>query len=214
MWYFPTASAARSGMRPIRCSSSRPPARVVDVDGNKYVDLLVGVGGNASWSWASRGASESSRAARADGQSVDADRDVAYDGRAYSRTYALSRAATGTFTENPLSIAAGLAVLDVLKREPALERADRAADLLREGLLARFSAHGVRAVVSGVASILQVHFGTEVVEDRRDVVRANTEATRELLLGMVSGGVLWPQCTRPSHSRRIAQRTSSEYCRS
>ena len=46
---------------------------------------------------------------------------------------------SGTFTENPVAIAAGLAVLDVLESEPVLERADRAGELLRAGLAEQFA---------------------------------------------------------------------------
>jgi glutamate-1-semialdehyde 2,1-aminomutase len=99
---------------------------------------------------------------------------------------------SGTFTENPVSIAAGLAVLDVLESEPVLERADRTGALLREGLREQFAAHGVTAAVTGAASIVQVHVGVESVADRRDVLRADAAATRALQLGMVTEGVLWP----------------------
>jgi glutamate-1-semialdehyde 2,1-aminomutase len=99
---------------------------------------------------------------------------------------------SGTFTENPVSIAAGGAVLDVLESEPVLERADEAGRLLREGLARELAAHGVRATVSGVASILQVHIGVERVASRRDVLRGDLDAGRALQLGMVAGGVLWP----------------------
>jgi glutamate-1-semialdehyde 2,1-aminomutase len=99
---------------------------------------------------------------------------------------------SGTFTENPVSIAAGLAVLDVLEREPVLERADRAGEQLRQGLQAELDAHDVPGVVTGVASILQVHIGATAVGNRRDVLRSDLEAVREFLLGMVAHGVLWP----------------------
>jgi glutamate-1-semialdehyde 2,1-aminomutase len=99
---------------------------------------------------------------------------------------------SGTFTENPLSVTAGLAVLDVLESEPVLENADRAGELIRDGLSGVFAAAGVRAAVSGSRSIFQVHVGAERVSDRRDVVRSDHEATRVFLLGMLSEGVLWP----------------------
>jgi glutamate-1-semialdehyde aminotransferase len=47
-------------------------------------------------------------------------------------------------------------------------------------------------VVTGTASVLQVHLGTSAVSNRRDVLRADLAATREFLLGMVAYGVLWP----------------------
>jgi glutamate-1-semialdehyde 2,1-aminomutase len=99
---------------------------------------------------------------------------------------------SGTFTENPVSIAAGHAALDVLEREPVLERADRAAALIRAGLQAELEAHGVAGAVTGVASILQVHLGAAAVRNRRDVLRADIAATRAFQLGMVAHGVLWP----------------------
>jgi glutamate-1-semialdehyde 2,1-aminomutase len=99
---------------------------------------------------------------------------------------------SGTFTENPLSVAAGMATLDVLETEPALERADAAGELLRESLREAIADSGHDAAVTGVGSIVQVHFGTRRVENRRDVMRSNTSRTRAFLLDMVARGVLWP----------------------
>jgi glutamate-1-semialdehyde 2,1-aminomutase len=99
---------------------------------------------------------------------------------------------SGTFTENPVAIAAGLAVLDVLETEPVLEQADRTGELLRAGLRELFAAHGIAAAVTGVASIAQVHFGVERVENRRDVLRGDAQTTHAFQLGIVAEGVLWP----------------------
>lgn len=99
---------------------------------------------------------------------------------------------SGTFTENPLSVAAGLAVLDVLETEPALERADTTGRLLREGLQAELDARDLQAVVTGAASIIQVHIGASEIANRRDVLRSDLDATRQFLLGMTAQGVLWP----------------------
>ncbi|MDO8212663.1 aspartate aminotransferase family protein [Conexibacter sp. CPCC 206217] len=99
---------------------------------------------------------------------------------------------SGTFTENPVSIEAGLAVLDVLENEPVLERADAIAELMREGLQRELDAHGEEAVVTGAGSIFQVHFGAREIRNRRDVLRSELERTRAFLLGLVAHGVLWP----------------------
>lgn len=118
---------------------------------------------------------------------------------------------SGTFTENPLAMAAGMAVLDVLEREPVLQRADEAASLLRAGLRKEFAAGGVRAAVTGAASILQVHIGVAEVSNRRDVLRSDRDATRAFLLGMVAGGVLWPPVhpavTSGAHTDEDVERT-------
>jgi glutamate-1-semialdehyde 2,1-aminomutase len=117
---------------------------------------------------------------------------------------------SGTFTENPVAIAAGLAVLDVLEAEPVLERADRAAELLRAGLREQFAAHEVTAAVTGTASILQVHLGVAEVGNRRDVLRADRDATRAFLLALVARGVLWPPIhpavTSGMHTREDVER--------
>jgi glutamate-1-semialdehyde 2,1-aminomutase len=99
---------------------------------------------------------------------------------------------SGTYTENPLAMAAGHAVLDVLEHEPILECANQTGDLLRRGLAECFASRDVEATVTGVASIAQVHFGASQVENRRHVVRANVAAAQAFQLGMVVGGVLWP----------------------
>jgi len=99
---------------------------------------------------------------------------------------------SGTFTENPLSIAAGHAVLDVLESEPVLERADAAGEAIRIGLAAEFAAHEVEAAVTGCRSVIQVHFGATSVTNRRELLRSDLDTTRTFLLGMVAAGVLWP----------------------
>jgi glutamate-1-semialdehyde 2,1-aminomutase len=123
----------------------------------------------------------------------------AFGGRADFMEAALGREAadkkifqSGTFTENPVSIAAGMAALDVLEEEPVLERANEAGRRLREGLAAIFREQDVDAAVTGVASIAQVHMGVEQAQNRRDVLRSDYQATRDFLLGMVARGVLWP----------------------
>jgi glutamate-1-semialdehyde 2,1-aminomutase len=99
---------------------------------------------------------------------------------------------SGTFTENPVSVAAGMAALDVLETTPALEHADAAGAQLRSGLADVFESAGTVAAVTGVASIVQVHWGATDVANRRDILRSDTERTREFLLRMVAHGVLWP----------------------
>jgi glutamate-1-semialdehyde 2,1-aminomutase len=142
---------------------------------------------------------------------------AAFGGRAELMEAALGAAAgehaifqSGTFTENPVAIAAGLAVLDVLESEPVLARADRAGELLRAGLEERFAAQSILAAVTGTASIAQVHLGVERVENRRDVLRANVQDTHAFLLGMVAGGVLWPPIhpavTSGAHSEEDIER--------
>lgn len=113
---------------------------------------------------------------------------------------------SGTFTENPVSVAAGMATLDVLETTDALVRADATAEALREGLRQLFEAGGVTAAVTGLGSIVQVHMGATEVSNRRDILRSDFERTREFLLRLVSRGVLWPPVhpglTSAAHDQR------------
>lgn len=99
---------------------------------------------------------------------------------------------SGTFTENPMSVAAGSALLTVLETEPALDQANAAGAALRNGLTALLAERDITAAVTGVGSIVQVHLGASIVRNRRDAVRADHDRTARLLLGMVAEGVLWP----------------------
>ena len=99
---------------------------------------------------------------------------------------------SGTFTENPMSIAAGSALLTVLETEDALDRANRAGDLMRSGLQSLLASHNIHGTVTGMDSIFQIHLGVDHVMSRRDVMASDLDATRRFLLGCVAEGVLWP----------------------
>lgn len=99
---------------------------------------------------------------------------------------------SGTYTANPVSLAAGMAVLDVLESHPVLAHVDALGSQLREALDARFRARGVEACMTGVGSIFQVHFAAKPPRNRRDVLAGDHERTRLFLLGLVAEGILWP----------------------
>ena len=98
---------------------------------------------------------------------------------------------SGTFTANPLSLAGGLATLDVLESEPVLERMDRLAAELRAGLAEVCAAHG-SGFVTGVASVFQLHFTESPPRTRREVLSGDLATLADVLLGMCADGVLWP----------------------
>lgn len=99
---------------------------------------------------------------------------------------------SGTFTENPMSVAAGAATLAVLETEDALARADRAGERLRAGLRSIFAEHGQVAAVTGVGSIVQIHMGVETVRSRREAMTGDRAFTSAVMLGSVAESVLWP----------------------
>lgn len=98
---------------------------------------------------------------------------------------------SGTFTGNPLSVAAGMAVLDVLEREPVLEHIDRLGARLIAGLQEVLDSHGM-GHMSGPGSIFQLHFTEAPPSNRRDVLAGDHILTAAVLLGLCAHGILWP----------------------
>ncbi len=96
-----------------------------------------------------------------------------------------------TFGGNPLSMAAGLAVLEVIDEEGLQANAKAQGARLKEGLIALMSRHRVIGDVRGMGLML----GVELVEDRESKVPASKatgqvlEATKELGLLVGKGGL-------------------------
>jgi glutamate-1-semialdehyde 2,1-aminomutase len=121
----------------------------------------------------------------------------AFGGRAEVMDAALGRDAaarifhSGTFTANPLSLAAGMAVLDVVESEPVVPTLDELGGHLRLALQQVCDRHGL-GQVTGVGSIFQLHLTEAPPRNRREVLAGDLELLRVVLLGMCAGGVLWP----------------------
>ncbi len=98
---------------------------------------------------------------------------------------------SGTFTGNPLSLAAGMAVLDVLEREPVLEHIDYLGARLRSTLQEVLDSHG-RGQMTGYGSIFQLHFTEAPPRNRREVLAGDHELLSAVLLGLCAHGMLWP----------------------
>ena len=98
---------------------------------------------------------------------------------------------SGTFTANPVSIAAGAATLDVLESEPVLDHIDRLGTRLRGALEAVCRSHQL-GHVTGVGSVLQLHVTEHSPRNRRDVLAGDLDVLADVLLGVCANGVLWP----------------------
>jgi glutamate-1-semialdehyde 2,1-aminomutase len=103
---------------------------------------------------------------------------------------------SGTFTANPVALAAGLATLDVLEREPVNEHIDELATRLRGGLDDAFNTHafaarGFAAVTTGAGSIFQVHFTAAPPRNRREILAGDLDSLELFLLGLVTEGIYW-----------------------
>jgi glutamate-1-semialdehyde 2,1-aminomutase len=96
----------------------------------------------------------------------------------------------GTFSENPLTMTAGLATLRYLRKHaatvyPALEKYG---GMVREGVDKAFAEDGIEVHTTGLGSLFQTHFGTEPRRPE-DVSSEEGDSARGYALFMISGGV-------------------------
>jgi glutamate-1-semialdehyde 2,1-aminomutase len=99
----------------------------------------------------------------------------------------------GTYSGNPVAMAAGLATLEVLESDPALFRSVEArAGLLAAGLREILSRRGVAGSVNQVGSMWTLFFGPERVATMADVRAADRERFARFFRGMLERGVYLP----------------------
>jgi glutamate-1-semialdehyde 2,1-aminomutase len=80
----------------------------------------------------------------------------------------------GTFSANPVTMTAGLATLNFLKKNKSVYgRIDRLGGMARKGLSKIFAEAGIPCQVTGLNSIFMTHFGKEMVHDASDVAISN-----------------------------------------
>jgi glutamate-1-semialdehyde 2,1-aminomutase len=80
----------------------------------------------------------------------------------------------GTFSANPVTMAAGLATLNFLKKNKSVySKIDRLGGEARKGLSKIFAEAGITCQVTGLNSIFLTHFGREMVHDASDVATSN-----------------------------------------
>jgi glutamate-1-semialdehyde 2,1-aminomutase len=95
----------------------------------------------------------------------------------------------GTLNGHPLGMAAGVATLELLTPEVYAEL-DRRGERTREGLRALFAEHEVAAQVTGVSSLMQIHFTEQPVRSHRDAMRTDARLRKEFVMGLCNHGVL------------------------
>jgi glutamate-1-semialdehyde 2,1-aminomutase len=80
----------------------------------------------------------------------------------------------GTFSANPVTMAAGLATLNFLKKNKQVyHKIDRLGSTARKGLAKIFADEGIQCQVTGLNSIFLTHFGMDAVKDANDVANSN-----------------------------------------
>ena len=106
-----------------------------------------------------------------------------------SRTSKEARCAIGggTFSANPLTMTAGLATLNFLRRNPTVySKINKLGEAVRKGLVKIFVDENVSCDVTGTGSIFMPHFGKKSVSDANDVATSNKSALNKYHLALMA----------------------------
>jgi len=97
---------------------------------------------------------------------------------------------SGCFSGNPISMTAGLAVVEELEKKNFYPRLNSLTERLRNGLSEIGEQFKYDMLVTGVASIFQIHFGIKGIRNKRDAMRANKEIAKKFHLGLRAKGIM------------------------
>ncbi len=95
---------------------------------------------------------------------------------------------SGTFNANPLTMAAGVAAMRELTRQ-RIAHCNALGQRLADGFRAALEAAGIRGQVTGMGSLLNVHFVAGPLRNYRDAAAADRELHRLLHLAMLNRGI-------------------------
>jgi glutamate-1-semialdehyde 2,1-aminomutase len=99
----------------------------------------------------------------------------------------------GTYSGNPLAMAAGVAALSDMEQDPDLfRRVEARTSLLAAGLQASLDRHRVPGVVNAVGSMWTLFFGVTEVSTMDQVRRADRERYARWFQGMLERGIYVP----------------------
>ena len=99
----------------------------------------------------------------------------------------------GTYSGNPLSMAAGVATLEALERDPALfRRVEARTTLLAAGLREILSRRSIPGAVNSVGSMWTLFFGPALVATMADVRAADRDKYARFFHGMLERGIYLP----------------------
>ncbi len=124
----------------------------------------------------------------------------------------------GTFNGSPISMAAGLAVIETLRKEKVHEQVNSKGDELRKALNDIIHDLGLNYSVGGIGSMFKVFFG-DLPYDYQSALRCDKEAYLEFFHRMLKHGVFLPPSQYETnfisfaHTQEDIQKTIEAYQR-
>lgn len=95
----------------------------------------------------------------------------------------------GSYNANPVSLAAGLATLELLTRD-VIAQLNRRGDRLRAELRREFDEAGVPAAITGLGSLFGIHLTDRPVRTIGDAATADSVLGHRIFLGLYNEGIL------------------------
>ncbi|WMT51337.1 MAG: glutamate-1-semialdehyde 2,1-aminomutase [Ferroplasma sp.] len=97
----------------------------------------------------------------------------------------------GTFSGNPLTMAAGVATLDILKTKD-YSQINGYAERLEKELNSMISEYGINAVVNRCYSMFQIFFNKKNVTDYSTATQSDTAKFNKMFHGLLEKGIFFP----------------------
>jgi glutamate-1-semialdehyde 2,1-aminomutase len=98
----------------------------------------------------------------------------------------------GTLSGNPLAMSAGIATLEVLRRDDAYEDLERKSRFLEDGIAQTSESCGTKVKVARIGSLITVFFTADLPADYESAKRADTKMFARFFNALLDRGVYWP----------------------
>src|SRR5207253_3137757 len=95
----------------------------------------------------------------------------------------------GSLNANPVSLAAGIATLELLTRD-AIDGINQRGESLRSRMWETFAEAGIAVEITGLGSLFGIHLAPHAVRDFRDTLDEEAALRHRIFLGLFNEGVL------------------------
>jgi len=121
----------------------------------------------------------------------------------------------GTHTGNPISMAAGLATLEILEDASVYQEIDTIGAKMREGLNDIMQRAGLEFQTTGIGSMFGCHFTGTPVKDAAAASRSDKELSKRLMYFLLDNGIfcLTPELVHCAISRAHTEAEMDEFLR-